>query len=369
MSVLDTSGMDTTFPAATGKVLVTGGTGYIAGHIIADLLEHGYSVRATVRDITDSNSHAHLIDIAERHGGALEFVRADLTSDTGWDNAARGCTAVLHTASPMLSTDPSQMVSTAVDGTLRVLRAAADSPSTRRVVLTSSTHAVDGSDTDGVLTEAHWSPTRDTGPYEASKTLSERAAWDFVAALPPEQLELVTILPGMVIGPLHHRRMCISLVPVQRLLAGTLPGLINVGWPMVDVRDLATVHRLAMASPRAAGNRYLCAGEQIWMPQVAQILTDEFGPHGFDIPSRRLPDWAVRLIAIGDREARLTVPVLGKMIRISTAKLTAHFGVPLRPAAESIIDTAHSLLEHQFVPLPPHNRSPGVLPAFAGMRP
>ncbi|MGW1738624.1 NAD-dependent epimerase/dehydratase family protein [Nocardia sp. NPDC001965] len=339
------------------RVLVTGATGFVAGHVIVELLEHGYAVRGTVRGAADTGKRAHLVEYAARVGGDLEFVAADLNADEGWAEAVEGCTEVLHVASPFPSAPPaddSELIRTAVDGTLRVLRAAAAVPAVRRVVLTSSIAAIaHGHHDDAVRTEADWTVVERSPAYQRSKTLAERAAWEFAGSLPAERdLELVVVNPGMVLGPLLSPETSTSHEPVRRLLAGEVPGLPRVGWSVVDVRDLAVAHRLALETADAAGKRYICAGEHVWMRDMAHTLAAEYGPRGFRIATRGLPSVLVRLAAVFDRGLRLTVPALGKVERVSAARAREELGWTMRPVAESIRDTADSLLRQRIVTPP-----------------
>lgn len=340
------------------RVLVTGATGFVAGHCIADLLEHGYAVRATVRDLGDTGKRAHLMELADRVGGELEFVQANLDHDSGWAAAASGCTEVLHVASPFPSKPPndeSELIATAVDGTLRVLRASADSGAVRRVVLTSSIAAIahGHADRDAVRTEADWSVVERSAAYQKSKTLAERAAWEFVESLPAGTgFDLVVLNPGLVLGPLQYPATSTSHEPVRRLLGGDVPGSPRVGWAIVDVRDLAVAQRLALEVPAAAGSRYICAGGHMWMGDMARLLAEEFGPQGFRVPTRRLPDWLVRSIALFDKGVRLTLSDLGRTERVSAEKASRELGWRMRPVSETILDTAQSLIQHGVVPRP-----------------
>ncbi|WP_454197453.1 SDR family oxidoreductase [Nocardia sp. Marseille-Q1738] len=351
------------------RVLVTGATGFVAGHVIAELLEHGYAVRATVRDLGATGKRAHLVELAERTGGDLEFTQADLDRDDGWAAAVSGCTEVMHVASPFPATPPDderELIDTAVEGTLRVLRACAAAGGVRRVVLTSSIAAiVSGHATDALRTEADWTVVERSPAYQKSKTLAERAAWDLVGKLPAgDAFELVVVNPGMVLGPVLSAVTSTSHEPVRRLLARDMPGTPRVGWAPVDVRDLAVAHRLALETPEAAGNRYICAGEHLWMDEIARILAGEFGPRGFRVPTRRLPNWVVRAVAIFDKGVRLTLPALGRTELLSAEKARRELGWTMRPVRETVLDTAESLLQHGIVGAPTQ-RKIGSRPAAA----
>ncbi|MFD3508818.1 SDR family oxidoreductase [Nocardia sp. NPDC058666] len=338
----------------TTRVLVTGATGFVAGHCIAELLDHGYAVRATVRDIDAHTKRAHLTELARRTGGDLEFVAATLDSDAGWAEAVAGCDTVLHVASPFPSTPPdndNDLIEPAVQGTLRVLRAAANA-GVRRVVLTSSVAAVAyGHDVDEVRTEDDWSVVDRIPAYQKSKTLAERAAWDFIESS-PTATELVVLNPGMILGPLLEARTSTSHEPIRRLLARDVPGSVKTGWTPVDVRDLAVAHRLAMEVPAAAGNRYICATDPLWMGDLARLLARDYATQGFRVPTRVLPNAMIRLAALFDKGIRLTVPVLGRTEHVSADKAHRELGWTMRPIEDTIRDTADSLIAFGIVTAP-----------------
>ncbi|WP_054812477.1 SDR family oxidoreductase [Nocardia arizonensis] len=348
------------------RVLVTGATGFVAGHCIAELLEHGYAVRATVRDLGRTESRAHLTALARRLDAELDFVAADLERDAGWAEAVAGCAYVMHVASPFpaaLPADENELITPAVEGTLRVLRAAAADPGVTRVVLTSSVAAIAyGHDVDDVRTEADWSVVDRIAPYQKSKTLAERAAWKFAENLPEGQsLELAVVNPGMVLGPVQSATVTsTSHEPIRRLLVRDAPGSPRTAWAPVDVRDLAVAHRLAMETPAAAGNRYICAGSPVWMGEMARTLAAEYNRRGFRVTTRVLPDWLIRAVALTDRGLRLVVPTLGRAESVSADKAKRELGWTMRPLEESILDTAESLIEHGVVPAPRNRKRVGA---------
>jgi nucleoside-diphosphate-sugar epimerase len=337
---------------ADTRVLVTGATGFIAGHCIQELLAHGYAVRGTVRNAATADV-AHLHALAQRTGGSLELVEARLDADPGWAEAVDGCTYVWHVASPnpsRLPDDEDELIRPAVDGTLRVLRAAAASGTVRRVVLTSSTDAIiHGHDRTNprVHTEADWSNVDFSGPYPRSKVFAERAAWDFVRDHP---LELATVNPGLVLGPLLHAERPTSIEVVRKLLAREIPATPRLGFAVVDVRDVAIAHRLAMEIPEAAGNRYICAREHLWMGELAAVLAAEFGPRGYRIPTLPLPHWLMWTIARFDKSIRLALDYVGTPALVSADKARQDLGWAPRPASESVVDAAESLLRYGVVP-------------------
>ena len=334
-------------------VLVTGATGYIAMHCILRLLQAGYRVRGTLRSPA---REAGLRQAFARHIAAddrIAFVTADLLQEAGWAEAAEGCAYVLHTASPLprqIPRDESEVIKPAVEGTRRVLQAAKQA-GVRRVVITSSVAAMrhdDARQKDRPVDETNWSNTAaDIPVYDKSKTLAERAAWDFVAE--NEAFELVTINPSVVIGPLLNDHYSLSVETILRLMRSQYPGCPRLGWVFVDVRDVADAHLAALTTPEAAGMRFSCAHKFAWMRDLARILDAEFSSQGYKIPTRPLPDFLMRFLAIFDKTAAMYVPNLGRTIAYSNAQIKRVLGWQPRPLAESVIDTGKSLIEFDVV--------------------
>jgi nucleoside-diphosphate-sugar epimerase len=340
-------------------VLVTGASGYIAGHCVKELLEHGYLVRGTVRSLQDQRKVAHLHALKESAGARLDLVEADLTRDAGWREAVSGCTYVLHVASPFPASvpeDEDEIVRPAVEGTRRVLEASAAAGTVRRVVLTSSVAAIAfGHDPqpDKVYTETDWSNAARCEPYQKSKTLAERAAWDLVAALPDgKRFELTVINPGFVAGPVLGRICGTSGEVVRRLLVRDIPACPEIGWAIVDVRDVARAHRLAMETPGAAGNRYIVAGDHVWMRECAQILAERFAPLGYRVPTGRLPYGLMWVVARFDKTVRMALGYVGRRELVSHDKARRDLGWSPRPVRETLVDMATSLIEQGIVPAP-----------------
>ena len=338
------------------RVLVTGASGFVAGHCIEELLRNGYAVRGTVRSLAATGKVAHLRARADAVGGALEFAEADLDFDRGWSDAVAGCTYVLHVASPNPPEAPrneDDLIRPAVDGTLRVLRACAENGAVRRVVLTSSIAAItSGHDNRDhtVYTEADWSVVEACRPYPKSKTLAERAAWAFVEDLPEDRrFELVAVNPGFVIGPLQHPVSATTVEVIRLLMNRAYPASPRLGFAVVDARDIAIAHRLAMESPKAAGNRYICAGEHLWLHDMAAQLADEFNSRGFRVPTGRMPTWLLWTIARFDRTARSALGFVGRRECVTAQKALDELGWTTRPAATSVLDTGRSLVEHGLV--------------------
>ena len=334
-----------------GRVLVTGASGYIAAFVIQALIAEGWSVRGTVRSAAKGDAVRAALGLT---ADQLPLVAADLTSDAGWDAAVAGCDFVQHIASPLSTNAPKsddELIVPARDGALRVLRAA-KAAGVKRVVMTSSSAAICYGMTTPrqVFTEADWTDlaSRDTYAYVKSKTIAERAARDWIAS-DGGGMEFCTINPGMVLGPVLGGDFSGSLVVVTKLLDGALPGCPRFGFPLVDVRDIAAAHLAAMTAPGMAGERFLCAGKFMWMRDIADVLKARLGDKAKRVPSRNLPDWLVRLTALFDAEVRLALPELGRERICDASHAKSTLGWTMRPAEETIVDCARSLIAHGLV--------------------
>lgn len=344
--------------ASNDTVLVTGGTGYLGGWCVATLLERGYAVRTTVRDLSrESDVIAAVRAAGADPEGKLEVVAADLTADAGWLEAVAGCRYVLHVASPFppeQPKDPDELIVPARDGALRVLSAALEA-GVERVVLTSSVAAVRGDRpvTDATpLTEADWTDGDDPSksPYVRSKATAERAAWDHVEAAGARE-RLAVINPGAIIGPVLSDDRSFSLQLIERLLGG-LPAMPRLGFSVVDVRDVAEMHVLAMTDPAAGGERFIATDQFLWMKDVAAILRERLGSRGKKVPWRVAPDMIIKSMALFDPSIKSIVPDLGKKSVYSSEKARETLGWQPRPAADSVTETAESLFEHGVVKAP-----------------
>jgi nucleoside-diphosphate-sugar epimerase len=334
---------------ANAPVLVTGGTGFLAAHIILRLLKGGHTVRTTVRTLDREPEVRVTLAGAGADTGRLSFVAADLTRDDGWSAAAAGCEYVLHVASPFPPRQPKnagELIVPARQGALRVLRAA-EAAGVRRVVMTSSFAAIGYSPKPGgaPYDENDWTqPTEDQSAYVQSKTLAERAAWDFVAD-PSVRLELVVINPVGIFGPALGSEVASSVGLIQMLIRGRPPLLPRASFAVVDVRDAADVHLRAMRQPLAAGQRFLAsAGQPLTLPQIASILRERLGVRGAQIPAREAPDWIVRAAARFVPALGAMADLLGPPKLVSVAKATEVLGWQPRPATDTIAETGESLL-------------------------
>jgi nucleoside-diphosphate-sugar epimerase len=331
-------------------VLVTGGSGFIGCHCILQLLAAGYQVRTTVRNLRRETDVRAMLKVGgAKPGDRLSVVAADLENDTGWSEAVTGCEYVLHVASPLPASLPKhedELILPARDGTLRVLRAARDA-GVKRVVLTSSFAAIGygHEPQETPFNETDWSRLNgDVATYMKSKTLAERAAWDFLAK-EGGSLELSVINPVGVFGPVLGPDYSTSILLVQRLMDGAMPGCPRLYFGVVDARDVADIHLRAMTHPAAKGERFLAVtGDFISMVEVARLLKSRLGPGAKRVPTRELPNWLVHLAAFRDPAVRLILPELGKVKNATNEKAKRILAWNPRSMEEAILATAESLM-------------------------
>src|SRR5580698_10613097 len=332
-------------------VLVTGGSGFIASHAILQLLNAGHSVRATVRDLKrESEVRAMLKQGGVQAGDRLSFFAADLQSEAGWAAAVGDCDYVLHVASPFPANVPQhedELIVPAREGALRVLRAARDAR-VKRVVMTSSFAAIGYGQPprSAPFDETNWSDTtgRDVTAYVKSKTLAERAAWDFIAR-EGGALELSVVNPVAVFGPVLGPDYSTSVLLIQRLMSGSVPGCPRLSFGVVDVRDVADLHIRAMTHPAAKGQRFLAvAGDFMSILDIAKVLKSRMGASARKVPTLQLPNGLVRIAAMRDPAVKQILPELGKTRNATNEKARRMLGWAPRSNEESIVATAESLL-------------------------
>lgn len=327
-----------------GTVLVTGGSGYIAGFLVQTLIERGWTVRATIRNLAREADVRATLGIADRE--RLRFFAADLTGDAGWAEAMAGCTHVAHVASPFPAgkvTDD-DLIPPARDGALRALRFAKEA-GVARVVLTSSVAAIAYGRDKAMFTEADWTDATapDVQPYIKSKTIAERAARDWMAEH-GAGMEFCTVNPAAVLGPVLSGDYSTSIQFVSRMLDGSVPGYPRLGFAVVDVRDLADLHVRALEAPGIDGERFIAAGRFMMMGEVAEILRTRLGAKARKVPRRQLPDWLLRVMALFDGSIRQIVGELGRRRAVDPSHTAEVLGWRTRAEAESIVDTAESLI-------------------------
>ncbi|WP_238918652.1 aldehyde reductase [Clostridium sp. YIM B02555] len=330
-------------------VLVTGGSGFIAVHIILKLLKLGYRVRTTLRTLSRQDEVKSML----AKGGAvdfenLEFIQTDLTSDTNWMKAVTDANYVIHVASPTPATRPDdgdEMVKMAVDGTLRVMKAAKEA-GVKRVVLTSASGAVIAGHKfhQEIFTEEDWTDlSSNIDAYQRSKTMAELAAWEFAKR---ENMELSAVNPVAVMGPVLGQDYSHSNQIIRAMLRGDMPFLLNIGFDYVDVRDVAELHVLAMTSPEAAGERFIATtGENLTYKEEAKILQKYLGSKAKKVSTKVLPDFIIKFMAIFKKDLRMPATFLGQNTACSNAKAKKLLGWQPRSAEEAIVTTAKSMIE------------------------
>ncbi len=334
-------------------ILVTGISGFVGFYCAVEALRQGFHVRGAVRKEKPELRALLVRELGEDPHDRLGFVQGvDLLEDAGWDAAVAGCRYAMHVASPVPSgaiADPNALVPAARGGVLRLLGAAAKSEATERVVMTSSAAAIvhgNKQDADTVHDESSWSNPDVCSAYPRSKTLAERAAWDFVEGLPKGQLELVTLCPGMIFGPVPERSLySTSGEPIRKLLSRELRAVPDFGWAPVDVRDVAWLHVRALTVPEAAGKRFCVGLEHMPLIEIGRILARHFGPKGRRVPTKRMPNFLVKIAALFDAQVRMVVADLGLYERLNITRAREILGWKPRPIEPAIIAMGESLIE------------------------
>ena len=356
-------------------VLVTGATGYIATHTIQQLLSSGqYRVRGTVRSLKNEEKVKELKELVPDAKYPLDLFEADLQNKESWPLAVTGCKYVLHLASPFPAAapkNPDDVIRPAVDGTVNVLAACAESGSVKKVVLTSSIAAISCGGAgrpdrpkDHVYTEEDWSPPQACAPYERSKTLAEKAAWDFMKELSEEKkFDLAVINPGFVQGPALTKGSGTSVGIVMGILAGKIPGIPDISFGIVDVRDVAQAHIVAMEKPESNGKRHLLVGESnVLFQQVLQWMAAEFGPQGYKIGTGKIPKFMAWIGSFFNAQLKQMYPVIGKRLVYNNDRMVKELGIQPRGAKEAFIETAYSVIELGMIPKTPQYHGPGGKP-------
>jgi nucleoside-diphosphate-sugar epimerase len=331
-------------------LLVTGGAGFVATHVIQQALAAGHQVRASLRDPRRGEELRQALQAAGAVNlDQLSFVAADLGADAGWAQAAAGCDFVHHVASPFPAAPPKDeaaIIGPAREGALRVLRAARDA-GVKRVVLTSSVVAITQGHAamDAAYDETQWTDVN--GPnvtaYARSKTLAERAAWDFMAREGGE-LELSVVNPDAIFGPLITPQISTSILLVKQMLEGAMPAVPRLWMGAVDVRDVADLHLRAMTAPQAKGERFIAvAGPPLSMAQIAAVLKARGGPRAAKISTKEAPDWLLKLIGRFNPMLGDVVPDLNRVKRTNSGKAQRVLGWAPHSTEEALLATADSL--------------------------
>ena len=328
-------------------VTVTGASGFIGMHCVQDLLASGYAVRGTLRSLDKQAAVREALALDEEQGQRLSFGATKLLEEEGWAQAMEGATYVLHVASPVPMEEPKDeqtIIRPALEGTMRVLEAAS-AARVSRVVVTSSVAAIMAGHYDygtRIFTEEDWTNLEghDLSAYDKSKTMAERAAWDFVPGLEGDAaFEMATINPVFVLGPSLLGLDNASNELIGKLVRREFPGVPRLRCQLVDVRDTARAHRLAMTVPEAAGKRFLLCSDQCWMLDVSRTLKEA----GYSVPTWLLPNWMVRITALFDKTVALIVPYLGQEARVSAEQARSVLGWEGRAMKEMVLDTAKDI--------------------------
>ncbi|MFT7687491.1 MAG: dihydroflavonol-4-reductase [Candidatus Azotimanducaceae bacterium] len=334
------------------KILVTGASGFIAGHIIIDLLKQGYQVRGTIRDLVKVDKLRAMFALHTDKADSIEFVAATLTDADCWAAAVEGCDAIFHIASPVpleQPKNPDEVVIPARDGALNVLKAA-HKAGISRIIMTSSVAAVSAhaDSHNAPQTEANWSDVNlpKITPYSLSKTIAEKAAWDYVESV--GTIKLTTVQPALVLGPALEADYGSSLEALMKLLRGDLPMVPKLGFGIVDVRDVAELHRIAFENDESIGKRLLCSNGFRWFSTISAQLIEEFPAYKKKLPTKEMPYFLVRVLAIFDKVISSFIDDIGKEVEYdcSTAKA---LGWQPRTPEEAISAGAKSLIDLKVV--------------------
>ncbi|CAJ0585057.1 unnamed protein product, partial [Mesorhabditis spiculigera] len=332
---------------SAGKlVLVTGASGYLGAHCVKTLLDKGYRVRGTVRSLNNAKK-VEPVKLLDPTGESLSLVEADLNEKQGWPSAVAGCDYVLHVASPFPLVGTEETIKTAVAGTMNVLEACAETESVQKLVLTSSVAAI----TEGYrhlaepLTEEYWSKLDDASAYTKSKTMAERAAWDFVKQEGHKNSFTMTVInPGFIIGPPITDDKGSSVDIITQLLA--LPAVPRVTMTLIDVRDVAEAHVAALSKPDSDNQRILCTNEHSYfMIDLAHVLREEFGDQGYSPANYQIPDWIVRFGSYFSGTLAGVVTRIGMKTKFDNSKLRNILGITPRDPLKSLVEMVYELIE------------------------
>ena len=328
------------------KVLVTGASGFIAEHCIIELLKNGYSVKGSLRSMNREQEVRDAIKTGASDEN-LEFCKLDLLEDDGWEDAMWDCDYLMHVASPFVIEDPkdeNELIKPAKEGTLRALNAAKKA-GIKRVVLTSSVAAVNSHMMSGTSDHTTWTDinSKYVTPYQKSKTIAEKAAWDFYNNQDSDnRIELVVINPGGVMGPqLGNDLGGASTQIVSQLISGKFPMIPALSFPFIDVRDVAILHLKAMTTPEADGKRFIAAhSEPTWMYEVAEVLSAA----GYEkIKLKKAPSFMLKLIGLFDNKTKSLVPMLDKYVPCDNSQTVKILNWEPMPWEQAFIEHAKSI--------------------------
>lgn len=334
----------------TDTVLVTGISGFIASHVAAGLLSQGYAVRGTVRNKEKGQRVIDALAASGINTSAVELVEADLSQDAGWKDAVQDCRFVQHIASPFpfeAPADRESLVPAARAGAMRVIEQATGAGA-ERVIMTSSMVAMMGQAGRGdhmLVKESDWSNPdwRPLTAYPVSKTRAERAVWDYVNVQNIKS-QLTTICPGLVFGPDTYNNGGASLALIKGLFSGDFPMMPRIAYPIIDVRDCASLHIKAMTAEGVGGRRLMAASNTLWISDISEILQTAYP--SAKLPHRILPNWLVKIGALFDQSIRSIAPDVGTFHEADAGYVSSLTGVMPRPAKQAVLAAAESLIEN-----------------------
>jgi nucleoside-diphosphate-sugar epimerase len=337
------------------RFLVTGATGFLGSAITKLLLERNFLVRGTVRNKSNQKKLLPLLTLPNNHN--LELVEADLLDADCWTNAIKSCNYIMHVASPFPSAYPKteeEVIRPAVEGTLNVLQAAYKN-NIEHVVLTSSIATVQsiGKSAKEFYTEEDWTDLGTATPYYKSKTMAEKAAWEYYNSLPKSnRFRLTSILPGLIFGPALVTSDFTSGEVVKELLTGGAPVIPKINYGIVDVRDVSLAHLRAIeCGEKSDGQRYICCSDaNMWFEEIAEVLRKEFGKYGYRVPKWKMKHYQLKLISLFYSKGKTLLPFWGQYQRYSNEKIRRDLRISFRSAEDAIISMGYSMIENKVVP-------------------
>jgi len=333
----------------SSTILVTGASGFLGSHITKCLLEQNKRVRGTVRSLESSK---FLHDLVPEKRASLELFEAELLDISKWEQATQGCEFIIHTACPVPLANPkdveNKLFKPAVEGTKVVLEAALKS-GVKKVVITSAFNTLWVGNEYRTITEEIWAIDGNEDAYNTAKIKQEKFVWEFFANN-KGKIEITTLCPGLLVGPLLNKKQNISEEIIKELMSKKLPGIPDINFAVVDVRDAAAAHLQALQIPNTSGKRYIIANKSMSMKDITEVLAKEFEKYGYKFPKTLLKRCALKFDSMFDDKAKKLLAFYGRKIRFDNKLSLAELGIKYRPVEESIFEMAYSLIIFGFVP-------------------